>query len=537
MNGKAGAIPNDVYFCEMKFKSSFLLLTILLSTSCANIKGINGGPEDKKAPGLVLSKSSPQKQKNFKDRKLNFYFDEWIRIENPQSNISISPSLEFPAKYILKGKELIIELDSREQLKENTTYSIQFGESIKDITVGNVQRNLRYIFSTGDYIDSLKIEGQVKDAFSNQAKEKILVGLYNNLHDSAFQKLKPFYFCFTDTAGRFQLENLSPGEYKLYALLDKNQNYYFDQFGEYLAFLNQSISISDSTHQKYNLFLSESRTPLFIKDRVAGSGKLKLQFNEKPDSLVPSFSQISNVLWYLANDSLLVWNMKEVQDSLVLKYPGHSDSFQITPKINSPANGKASIGLRERILKPDEYPTFSYKDPILNVDLSKIMCIDSSISNLKIQPDAVDPRSFQLIGNFSNKSEFKLIFGDSAMLLWPDLVSKSDTFQIRYLDKTALSRLTLKLDSLNAESAYILELIESEQIRLTRNIAKFESLKELTFPNLLPGIYKLRLIEDKNQNRRWDGANYEQKIQAEPVWNFSLPELRADWDIAVTIKP
>ena len=123
------------------------------------------------------------------------------------------------------------------------------------------------------------------------------------------------------------------------------------------------------------------------------------------------------------------------------------------------------------------------------------------------------------------------------MLLWPDLVSKSDTFQIRYLDKTALSRLTLKLDSLNAESAYILELIESEQIRLTRNIAKFESLKELTFPNLLPGIYKLRLIEDKNQNRRWDGANYEQKIQAEPVWNFSLPELRADWDIAVTIKP
>lgn len=521
----------------MNLRSSLLILIAILLNSCANIKGISGGPEDKKAPGLLIAKSSPAQQKNFKEHSLYFYFDEWIRLESPQSNISISPSLQYPPKYILKGKELIIEFDSREQLKENTTYSIQFGESIKDITVGNVQRDLRYIFSTGNFIDSLKIEGQVKDAYSNQVKEKILVGLYNNLHDSAFQKLKPFYFCFTDTAGQFKLDNLSPGTYKLYALLDKNQNYYFDQFGESIAFLDQSIQINDSLQKQFNLYLSESKPPLFIKDKVSGNGKLKLQFNEKPDSLKLFFNNETNFQWIQTADSLLIWNLKSDPDSIRIQFPGHLDSFIISARIKSNAPVPVSLNLKERILKPGEFPIFSFKDPVLNIYNSKISTTDSSITNINVQMDSLDPRSFSVLGNFNNKSEFKLIFEKASVVLWPDLENKADTFTIRYLEKSALSQLTLKLDSLNTNTAYILELVEGEQVRATRNLSKFEQAKELIFPNLLPGNYKLRLIEDKNQNQRWDAANYELKIQAETVWNFSLPELRADWDIAVTIKP
>lgn len=521
----------------MNLRCIFFILIAFLLNSCANIKGISGGPEDKKAPGLVVAKSSPPQQKNFKERKLYFYFDEWIRLESPQSNITISPSLKFQAKYILKGKELIIEFDSREQLKENTTYSIQFGESIKDITVGNVQRDLRYIFSTGDFIDSLKIEGQVKDAYNNQVKEKILVGLYSNLHDSAFQKLKPFYFCFTDTAGRFKLENLSPGTYKLYALLDKNQNYYFDQFGESIAFLDHSIQIKDSFQNKYNLFLSESKPPLFIKDKVSSSGKLKLQFNEIPDSIKLSFKNAKNFQWVQTADSLLVWNLIAASDSLSIQYPKHLDSFIISARVKSTTPVYAAVNLKDHLLKPGEFPVFSFKDPIIDVYNSKIYTTDSSITNLSVQKDSLDPRSFSILGNFKNKSEFKLIFEKASVILWPDLENKADTFTIRYLEKSALSQLTLKLDSLNTQIAYILELVEGEQVRASKTLAKFEQVKELLFPNLLPGNYKLRLIEDKNQNQRWDAANYEQKIQAETVWNFNLPELRADWDIAVTIKP
>ncbi|MFZ1298614.1 MAG: hypothetical protein WAT16_11255, partial [Saprospiraceae bacterium] len=220
-----------------------------------------------------------------------------------------------------------------------------------------------------------------------------------------------------------------------------------------------------------------------------------------------------------------------------IQFPGHLDSFIISARIKSNAPVPVSLNLKERILKPGEFPIFSFKDPVLNIYNSKISTTDSSITNINVQMDSLDPRSFSVLGNFNNKSEFKLIFEKASVVLWPDLENKADTFTIRYLEKSALSQLTLKLDSLNTNTAYILELVEGEQVRATRILSKFEQAKELLFPNLLPGNYKLRLIEDKNQNQRWDAANYELKIQAETVWNFSLPELRADWDIAVTIKP
>ncbi len=521
----------------MNYRCFFLILLVPVIYSCANIKGISGGPKDERAPQLIANKSSLPFQKNFNGKQLNFYFDEWIRLENPQSAITISPSLEFPPKYILKGKNLVIQFDDKEQLKPNTSYSIQFGEAIKDITVGNVQRDLRYIFSTGDYIDSLKLSGIVKLAQSNLPKDRVLVGLYSNLDDTAFQKLKPFYFCFTDTSGRFKLENIRPDTYKLYALVDKNQNYYFDQLGEFFAFMNEPIEIKENKEQQVELFLSESKPPLFIKDKINRNGKLKITFNEKPENYILHTNQPDQIKWTLSADSLLIWNLSTNPQELTLSYLNQTDTLVLSAKSINELPVEKSLSMMDRILKPGELPGFKYQDPILDLDLSKISSSDSSIIIHGFEKDSLDQRSIRLTGSFSGKSEFTIYVQKAAFKVWPDFQSKADTFTIRYYDKANLSRLILKLDSLNTQQAYVIELIESENVVAKRVLNKEFHPTELIFPNILPGNYKLRLIEDINQNQHWDPARFDQKVQAEMIKIFNLPELRADWDIAVTIKP
>lgn len=141
------------------------LFTLLIwISSCANIKPITGGDDDHIPPKIIKEKSTPNYQKNFASRKIILHFDEWVKLDNPTANIIVSPTTEYPLNYTLKGKTLIVKLNEKETLKENTTYSIQFGDAIQDITANNKASTIKYVFSTGDYIDSLMIRGIVKDA-------------------------------------------------------------------------------------------------------------------------------------------------------------------------------------------------------------------------------------------------------------------------------------------------------------------------------------------------------------------------------------
>ncbi|OAV72719.1 hypothetical protein Barb6_00884 [Bacteroidales bacterium Barb6] len=215
-----------------------LLLPVLIY-SCASIGNPNGGPYDEKPPRL--SGSNPLSgQLNYKGKKVVLLFDELVQLEKPSENVIITPpQLQMPIIQAV-GSRVTVEL--RDTLKENTTYTIDFTNSIVDNNEKNVLENFSFAFSTGDVIDSLEVSGLLLDAGNLEPMAGITVGLHANPDDTAFVK-EPFARTSrTNERGRFTIRNIAAGTYRLYALNDVNRDYRFDQPGEDIAFADSLIT-------------------------------------------------------------------------------------------------------------------------------------------------------------------------------------------------------------------------------------------------------------------------------------------------------
>ena len=213
-----------------------LLLTVIYS--CANIGSPNGGPYDETPPKFVSSTPVPN-QINYTGKKIEILFDELIQIEKPSENVIITPpQMELPV-IRSAGKKAVIEL--KDTLKPNTTYTIDFTNSISDNNEKNVFENFSFAFSTGDIIDTLEVSGVLLNAENLEPMPGITIGLHNNLEDSAFVKLPFVRTSRTNDKGQFTIRNITPGTYHIFALNDVNRDYKFDQPGEDIAFLDSVI--------------------------------------------------------------------------------------------------------------------------------------------------------------------------------------------------------------------------------------------------------------------------------------------------------
>jgi hypothetical protein len=214
------------------------LLLLLIIYSCANIGTPNGGPYDENPPKFVSSTPAPN-QTNFKGNKIEILFDELIQIEKPTENVIITPpQLQMPV-IRPSGKKAVVEL--KDTLKENTTYTIDFTNSIADNNEKNVFENFSFAFSTGDIIDSLEVSGHLLNAENLEPMPGITIGLHSNLDDTAFVK-EPFVRTSrTNDRGKFVIRNIAPGAYRIFALNDVNRDYKFDQPGEEIAFCDSLI--------------------------------------------------------------------------------------------------------------------------------------------------------------------------------------------------------------------------------------------------------------------------------------------------------
>ena len=236
----------------MKFYSIqlfFYSIILLLCVSCAQQISLTGGEQDV-TPPAILKQEPPNYTTQFKSSQIRIFFDEYVVLDNPSETFLISPPLKNQPEYTLKNKSLIINLNN--ELAENTTYIITCNQGIKDLTEGNFLPLTTFVFSTGDYIDSLSLAGTIKNAFTMLPEEKIGILLYKQDEDSALLRDLPYYYVTSSKDGKFMFTNIADGEYQLYALLDKNRNYLFDQKDEKVAFftdLVQPIYIQPSVNQ------------------------------------------------------------------------------------------------------------------------------------------------------------------------------------------------------------------------------------------------------------------------------------------------
>ena len=221
---------------------ALLLFTLALVAACARMGNPDGGWYDE-TPPRVVGASPTEKATGVKTRKLHIRFNEFIKIENATENVVVSPpQLETPD---IKAGGKSIDIELKDSLKANTTYTVDFSDAITDNNEGNPLGNYTYSFSTGEHIDTMEVSGWVLAAENLEPVKGILVGLYANLADSAFRTQPMLRVAKTDGRGHFVIRGIAPGKYRVYALQDVDGDYHLTQKGEEMAF-NREIIVPSS---------------------------------------------------------------------------------------------------------------------------------------------------------------------------------------------------------------------------------------------------------------------------------------------------
>lgn len=221
---------------------ALLLFTLTLVAACARMGNPDGGWYDE-TPPRVVGASPTEKATGVKTRKLHIRFNEFIKIENATENVVVSPpQLESPD---IKAGGKSIDIELKDSLKANTTYTVDFSDAITDNNEGNPLGNYTYSFSTGEHIDTMEVSGWVLAADNLEPVKGILVGLYANLADSAFRTQPMLRVAKTDGRGHFVIRGIAPGKYRVYALQDVDGDYHLTQKGEEMAF-NREIIVPSS---------------------------------------------------------------------------------------------------------------------------------------------------------------------------------------------------------------------------------------------------------------------------------------------------
>lgn len=247
---------------------------MVLLSGCAQIIAPTGGVRDTIPPTLV-STNPKQPAINFAGNRINLYFDEYVHIQDLQQNLLVSPTPKYNPYIDYKLRSVTIRL--RDTLEPNTTYTINLGNSIRDINENNIVKDFRYVFSTGATIDSLSFSGKVQLAETGKVDSALIVLLYKNLDDTAVIKLKPKYIARLDGTGNFSFENLSPGEYKVYALKDDDGSRSYNSKLEMFAFNNSSVIVSNNTPAVTLYAYAEEKE----KPKPTTSAEKKLKYNTK----------------------------------------------------------------------------------------------------------------------------------------------------------------------------------------------------------------------------------------------------------------
>ena len=206
--------------------------------SCASVGRIEGGPIDVDPPLFLRSTPAPGAL-NYDRQRIRIEFDEYIKLENPGEKVVISPPQVQQPNVRASGKRVLIDLE--DTLKPDMTYTIDFSDAIQDNNEGNPLYDFAFTFSTGDHIDTLQVSGTLLNAADLEPVKNMLVGLHANLADSAFTTLPLDRVGRTDSRGHFSIRGIAPGRYRLFGLQDGDQNYFFSQPTENIAWRDSLV--------------------------------------------------------------------------------------------------------------------------------------------------------------------------------------------------------------------------------------------------------------------------------------------------------
>ena len=527
----------------------YFLISILLINGCAKRGSPTGGPKDSIPP--VLVNANPKlNSTNFNEEEIRLTFDEWIKLDKVQDQLIISPPIDNSSYEIkpLSGVTKKVFIRFIDSLNSETTYTINFGNSIKDNNENNTLTFFNYTFSTGETLDSLYVKGLISDAFDREPSNYVSLQLYridSILEDSIVFKNKPTYISNTLDSASYKFQNVKEGKYLIIALKDLNNNYLFDPFFEKIGFIDSLITLPKDSIIDFKLFKEETELvwdrPHFINSEKIGFGyygKLdidKIELNSKiPDSVSYTFLKEKET------DTLNLWLSRNSFDSLNFNLI-EKDTIKLTTvkfdrKRDTLIDSLRISSKTANILHLKESFKLSYNIPIYKIvdSLINIRNIDSLLISFKTRINK-DEEELDIIFEVSPSDEYNIN-------LYPNAIEDirgnvNDTLSYKVITQTLEDYGNVYLDVVrNNDSKFILHLIDNngDIIREYINISQNST---YSFDLIRPGKYSFRLIEDLNENSKWDTGDYLKKIQPEPVYYYKDEiEVRANWDLNETFN-
>ena len=519
---------------------------LLLWAACARVGSPTGGEQDKTPPKVVKT-IPPNESVNFTGNRIRIYFDEFVTLRDIRKQLIISPPLAYFPEITPSGNaSKYINIKILDTLRPNTTYTFNFGKSIQDNNEGNPLSFYTYTFSTGNTIDSLTLNGSIKDALRPKAENFVNVMLYEmgeKYSDSVVYKQRPIYVVNTlDSLTTFELSHLKAGKYMLVGMKDKDNNYLFDPKTDKIGFHPTPITIPTDSSYTLSLFKEVPQTQA-SRPFQSGEQRISIGYQGEKDSIqvTPLPPSSTNWKWVIekepTKDTLWLWYHPKVEDSLKLIVKSNrADTTKVNLRKMKPEKWKITPEFKgispteEEIVLSSNTPIRAFNKEAIKLIVAKdstevgfepIFTPNTSQITLKVKVKEGEKYLFKAFNAFEN------FFGQ-----------KSDTLQESFSAKKAEDFGSLKLTFRdNISLPFIIELTDKDAKKVLYEQYVEQTSPTYNFPFVKAGNYRLRVIEDRNRNKKWDTGNFLGRLLPEPVHYFAKEiELRANWEIEQEIS-
>ena len=454
-------------------------MAIIQIGGCANIVPPSGGPRDSIPPYAVYAKPKDSST-NIAPKEILISFNEYITTNAIQEQLIVSPNIK--NNPLVDQRLNMVRIRLSDSLNANTTYSLQFGNALRDVNEGNIAQNFTYVFSTGDYIDTGKLYGKVQIAETGLVDSSLIAVLHPIDNDSAIFKDKPAYYTRINGQGIFEFNFLPSKDFNIY-ILPNDYNKRYDDSTKLFAFLNNTVHPT-KTNDSIQLYAFEASPK---KEKKSAS-----------NSSVKNAKKQAPVLKYSSN---LEGNEKDILSSLTL-------NFETPIRLND-----------------------SFKIGITDTNLIKL-------ETAQVMVNKQNKQQVEIEFPWEANTDYKLVLPQKSIQdSLSNFLVKADTIRFKTKPESSYGTAILRVNGFQQFEQPVLLLIQDQKVKFSYPITQ----NLLRIPLLPPGDYQLKLLMDANQNGRWDTGKFMgKKLQPELVRNLNLIlNIRANWDneMNLILKP
>ena len=520
-----------------------VLFAIIIMANCAKKGRPSGGAIDTIPP--VIVRSVPENfSTNFNETEIRIYFDEYIKLKNLQENLIISPPMKYAPVITPLNTSKMLRIKLLDTLAENTTYSINFGKSIVDNNEENEFEFFKYVFSTGSYIDSLKVRGKILDAELRGAQFPVTVMLYelnDTFNDSTIYKEKPMYISATrDSSNTFEITNVKEGRYKLLALKEKSNDYIFQPKSDKIGFLEEIVELPTDTSYTLKIFkevpeLSIARPAHLSKYHIlfGYEGKPKdlsiTPLSELPDAFV------SKTIKDIKTDTLHYWFKPEIETDSLLFLVGNkeqTDTVEVRMK-NLYADSLVVTAHTVGTLVPRDTMKLKTSTPLVAIDESRISIMDKDSVGISFATRIHPSNNLaEIIFARGEDQRYKVDLSPGALTDFYENVSDSLTYRVDTKDNSDYGTIAIRIENIDSFPV-IVQLLSEKNVTVDERLLTENSV--VNFDYIKPGNYYIRIVFDTNSNGIWDTGNYLKRQQPEVIKYYPKKiEVRANWSLNET---